>query len=216
MQTDDLARLLRQGIREGALLPGQALLQEELAKRFSVSRIPVRDALLTLAAEGLVKTRPGGGLAVSQLSAEEVEELYDLRIAIEPALAPHVVDNASPRTIASWKQMAADLRGIAATSSEWIEANYQFHLSVYAVTGREHSLRIIRSLLDRTFPYARLFMASIPDSVHAQDDHDEMLAAIEARDAEQLGAVLLAHLQTTQEAVAAFLRAQPPEMVPGR
>lgn len=206
MQVDELTSTLRQGIREGVLQPGQALLQEELAKRFNVSRIPVRDALLTLAAEGLVRNRPGGGLAVSQLEAHEVEELYDLRLMLEPALAEHVVHSASPRAIREWRALAQRLRGIDPAGPQWVEQNYRFHLAMYEAAGREHTLRLIRSLLDLTTPYSRLFISSLHQGDAVHDEHDAMVDAIEAGDVERLRTTIEAHLRATRESVAAFLR----------
>ncbi|WP_347557328.1 GntR family transcriptional regulator [Robbsia sp. KACC 23696] len=211
MQTEDLTELLREDIRSGILVPGQSLVQEELAKRFSVSRIPIREALMTLAADGIVIARQGGGHAVRKLRAEEVEELYDLRMSIEPGLSPYIVANASRKSIEKWRQMAQTLRGMDTNSRGWVTENYRFHLSIYACAEREHSLRLIRALLDLTMPYSRMFMAELgseqtpPDEVHVHDEHDEMVTLIEAGNAEALRQIITQHLSTTRRHVSNYL-----------
>src|SRR5437763_14723371 len=80
---DLIAETLRDEILRGAIPPGEALRQEELAERFGVSRLPVRDALLRLEAQGLVHVYPNRGAFVISLSADEVREVYEMRILLE-------------------------------------------------------------------------------------------------------------------------------------
>ncbi|MDR7541769.1 MAG: GntR family transcriptional regulator, partial [Armatimonadota bacterium] len=91
-----VADVLREAILRGILLAGQQLRQDEIARELGVSHIPVREALRQLEAEGLVRLRPYRGFEVSELSPEEVEELYEIRIPLEcQALRlafPHLTD----------------------------------------------------------------------------------------------------------------------------
>ena len=99
---DLIAASLREEILRGVIPPGQALRQEELAGRFSVSRLPVRDALLRLEAEGLVDVFPNRGAFVTTLSADEVREIYHLRILLEG----DAIETAVPRmTSADWRRI---------------------------------------------------------------------------------------------------------------
>src|SRR3569833_1070557 len=74
---------LRRLILQGELLPGERLVEDRLAERLGVSRNPVREAIRVLAAEGFVEVTPRRGAAVSRLSPEEAEELFDVRMALE-------------------------------------------------------------------------------------------------------------------------------------
>src|ERR687885_171179 len=80
---DLIADALREEIRRGRAEPGQALRQEEIATRFGVSRLPVRDALRRLETEGLVVVYPNRGAFVAEFSPDEVREIYDLPILLE-------------------------------------------------------------------------------------------------------------------------------------
>src|SRR3954470_16750413 len=88
---DLIAETLREEILRGVVAPGQALRQEELADRFGVSRLPVRDALLRLEAQGLVHVYPNRGAFVITLSADEVREIYEMRILLEGDLLERAV-----------------------------------------------------------------------------------------------------------------------------
>src|SRR6476619_3778037 len=99
---DLIADTLRDEILRGAVAPGQALRQEELADRFGVSRLPVRDALLRLEAQGLVHVYPNRGAFVISLSADEVREIFELRLLLEG----DIIERAVPRMTADdWRRI---------------------------------------------------------------------------------------------------------------
>src|SRR5215210_7340520 len=101
---DLIADSLREDILRGTIPAGQPLRQEELANRFGVSRLPVRDALLRLEAQGLVVVFPNRGAFVVSLSVDEVREIYDLRVLLEGDLVEHAV----PRMTADdWRRIDA-------------------------------------------------------------------------------------------------------------
>src|SRR6478752_7016094 len=101
---DLIAETLRDEILRGAIPPGAALRQEELAERFGVSRLPVRDALMRLETQGLVHVYPNRGAFVISLSAEEVREIYEMRLLLEG----DILERAVPRmTEEDWRQIDA-------------------------------------------------------------------------------------------------------------
>ena len=81
--TSSVARLLRQAILDGALPGGSVIRQEEVARKFGVSRVPIREALLKLEGEGLVETQPRRGVVVTMLSTDDFEEILEMRFALE-------------------------------------------------------------------------------------------------------------------------------------
>ncbi len=80
------AQLIRERILSGALAPGAPLNQKDLASALGMSRIPIRDALRTLASEGLIQMRAHATAVVSNLGVSDLRDLYELRLALEPAL----------------------------------------------------------------------------------------------------------------------------------
>ena len=108
-----IADQLRREIRRGEIPPGGLLVQDELARRFGVSRNPLREALAALSGEGLVELRAGRRAVVRELSPAELVELYDLRIRLEPVLAPWIIDAAAPRDVAALRTLARRRRAPA-------------------------------------------------------------------------------------------------------
>ena len=100
-QRPAIAEVLRESIRQGMLAPGQPLIQASIAEAMGVSRIPVREALHALAAEGLVTFGEDGGARVTALAPEEVDELWTLRALLESHMAPAIVRTATPADVAA-------------------------------------------------------------------------------------------------------------------
>ncbi len=193
MHSDEMVRILRQGIREGVLQPGQVLVQEELAKRFKVSRIPVREALRMLSAEGLLTSRPGGGASVVDLSAAEVAELWDLRLAIEPTLAFSIVENARPADLRHWEELINVMDTQEGQPDRWVKTNYDFHCDMYSIAKKPHTERILQSLFDFTVRYDNLYLREFKRYASLNEEHRDILGAIKRRDPQLLSQLIFSH-----------------------
>ena len=142
---DLIAESLRDEILGGAIPPGAPLRQEELAERFQVSRIPVRDALLRLEAQGLVHVYPNRGAFVVSLSGDEVREIYEMRVLLEGDL----LERAVPRMTADdWRRIDAAHADAMRTASgpEWVDGDWRFHRALYEPAGRARQLALIEQL----------------------------------------------------------------------
>ncbi len=185
LRPDQLANLLRRAVRERMLLPGQTLNQDELASRFGVSRIPLREALRTLAGEGLIVMRPGIGAVVTELRPDELDELLELRMALEPALLASVVGKVSAQQLAELRAHAIRLGDLAVEGDldSWCSEHYAFHRRLLELAGRRHSLRLVMQVINLMEPYARVDASLAPDGARSRCDHQALLDAIEAGDA---------------------------------
>ena len=140
-----IAAGLKQEIFAGALRPGADLRQAEIAERFGVSRIPVRDALGLLASEGLVVVTPNRGARVVQFTAEEVREIYDLRILLECDCLARAIEAMGPQDDA---RLEAALRrsNVDAETDAFSDGDWDFHRALYAPAGRLRQIGLIRDL----------------------------------------------------------------------
>ena len=206
MHANELAKELRQAIRQGELAPGSVLVQEQLAKRFNVSRFPVREALRTLVADGLADFRTGGGYVVKQLDALEVEEIYDLRLLIEPSLARYVIDNASPALIARWRQLVTAMARKDVGRGSWVELNYAFHKSMCEAAGRKNTMEILSLLFDRSLRYSAEYVSADDRMEEANRGHTMMIEAVVSRDEKSLRKLIVSQLSETKEKLVASLR----------
>lgn len=189
----EIADQLRRDIREGQLQPGEALIQLDLAERFKVSRNPIREALRILASEGLVDMRSGTRARVRKFGAEDLLELYELRMLIEASLVPHIVDGARRRDITALRELTGQMRE-QHEMDEWLRSNYLFHDTLYSLSGRRHSATLCRNLLSASQPYSYRNVASPGGREQADYEHEQMLVAIEAGDSPRLTQLFHDHL----------------------
>jgi len=172
-----VAEELRRRIVDGEFEAGFQLRQEALAVEFGVSRIPVREALVQLEAEGLVKIHPHRGAIVSALSPAEVEELFALRALLEPRLlkasAPHLTESDYGRLRGILREYSSELHAMHV--SRWGELNREFHLVLYQHAGQPRSLSIVANLLQECDRHTRLQLALTDGRARAEAEHDELL-----------------------------------------
>lgn len=174
---EQMAEALRRAIREKVIPPGSLLVQEDLARRFEVSRNPVREALRSLASEGLIEMTAGGRAAVRQLTLEDLQELYDLRIALEPTLAGPIVQEARSRDVTALRQQA-EAMAAPVEAAAWLRLNYDFHQGLYQLSGRPHAQRICGNLLSLTQPYSQENIEVRGGRDVANDEHRQMTEAL--------------------------------------
>jgi len=196
---EKIAALLGQAIREKVFAPGAPLIQEDLAQRFQVSRSPVREALRILAAEGVVTMPPGGaGATVRRLSLADLTELYDLRLILEPAIAPLLVEVVAANQVRELRQRAETMVSIDEVEP-WMRANFEFHLALYALSGRPHTEGVLRSLLSAVQPYSLENIERLGGRTQADNEHLEMVDAIENGDAPALAELIRTHLASARQ-----------------
>lgn len=191
MRPEEIATSLRRAVRERVFPPGQVLNQDDLARRFGVSRIPLREALRTLVGEGLILMKPGLGAVVTELQAEEVSELYGLRRQLEPPLAPHVVEHVRRRDVTELAGMVEAMGTLSQEQSEeWSNLNYRFHRRMYELSERKHTVRLVVQVLNLVEPYARVHAHVLGSRPRMQDQRAAVVDALDAADAGRVGALI--------------------------
>lgn len=207
-----IAERLRERIRHGGLRPGQHLVQEELAEHLGVSRIPLREAMHALAAEGLIKVLPQRGMVVAELDHAELAELFELRLKLEPGLAEEAVRGARRRDIEALRASAARMRELRAPerAEERAGENYRFHRGIYELAEQPLSLRFVDQLLHLVEPYSRQWVRSGSELERIDAEHDRMISALADADADALAAVITEHITGARDhLLASFGAAQP-------
>lgn len=191
--SDRIAETLRDAIVDGLLAAGEVLRQDDIAARFSVSKIPVREALKRLEAEGLVTFIRNRGAIVASLSTDEIVEYLDIRALLEARAAqlsaPHISDANLALARAS-----LDALGCAKNARQWGELNWQLHSALYADAKRPILLAEIRSLYDKVERYVRALLAMTPEMPKTQAEHQAILDAFARRDADAAAELTRAHV----------------------
>lgn len=201
---DTIAAAVRAEIVSGQTKPGTLLRQEDLAARFAMSRIPVRDALRLLEAEGLVTIATNRGAQVTQLSRDEVAEIYHLRILLECnclTMAIPRMGDADLDRIERIRQRAE----IDAATPEWNEGDWSFHDALYRPSGHHRQIEMIRSLRTTSDLYAVAHRALPRERKRWLADHRAIVAACRAKRTAEAVAALTAHLTAAQEFVLGYM-----------
>lgn len=194
-----VAAELRAAILAGEYSPGTRIRQEDVAGRYGASRVPVREALRRLEAEGLVTLVANTGAWVASLNLEECEEIYQMRERLEPLLLRYNVPLLSERTIGDLDRLVSAME-TSETVESFLGLDREFHLSCYsaAVTSTLGDTAI--RLWNRTQHYRRaftlMFRSEGDRSVHYE--HHLLISAIRRRDADEAERVLAAHIRRTR------------------
>ncbi len=200
---------LRQAILQHRFLPGERLNIGEIAGMLGVSLTPVRHAVQHLAAEGLIEIRPRHGTFVSSLSTEETAEAFDIRRALECLAAETAVSRISSEQVARLKQWLAVLRRTVHNDQDLRKheaANAEFHRILVEACGN----RRLVALYDALKVHAQIRRVHFTGSaglrlrlVAEQAEHEEILAALMARDRDRLAAAVARHVERAKSALIA-------------
>jgi len=191
---------IRQSILDGTYPAGTQLRQDALASAFQVSRIPVREALFQLEAEGFVRIAPHKGAIVSGLSIDEIHDVFELRLLLEPRL---LASSLPAMTKADFDKVA-ELGGAfeeaiaAADVGRWGVLNADFHLGLYARATQPRTLAIVAGLLQTSDRYTRVQLSGTGAMETAKKEHAELLGLCRAREIEKACQYLRSHIEAVR------------------
>ena len=200
-----VADAVRTRIIAGVLPAGTRIDQDALAAEFSISRMPVREALRQLGAEGFLTIVPHRGAIVTALSPDEIEEIYEIRAALEGVAAGHASQALTAGDLDALRRILASMR-TEDQIDRWVTLNDEFHNVINQASGRPRLLELIQRLREQSQPYIRLYVQRLHKSAQARKEHKAILDALIDRDAEQAEIAVRAHLISTGRAVAGYTR----------
>ena len=201
MSPEVIASRIALAIREKVIPPGAALVQEDLARRFDVSRSPVREALRILATEGVIEMTPGGGASVRTLDRAELDELYELRLMIEPTIAADIVRRITRGELTALEARVQEMEA-GEDVGRGMRANFEFHTRLYDAAGRPRTAEILRGLLAAVQPYSQENIDHLGGRGQADEEHRDMLTAIRDGDGDRLAELFRTHLMSAKNRVA--------------
>ncbi|NJO52036.1 MAG: GntR family transcriptional regulator [Leptolyngbyaceae cyanobacterium RM2_2_4] len=202
---DLIADALREAIVQGVFREGQSLRQDEIAAQFGVSRIPLREALRQLEAEGLVLLSPNRGATVAIMSPEEAQEICEIRVALE-SLALQL---AIPKLTEADLQKATEVlekTGLETDVGRWAKLNWEFHAVLYVAGDRPRLLSLIKTLHVNIDRYIRLQMVKMNYLEKSQHEHQQILEACRQEDSKTAVRLLKRHIETAGEQLVAYLQ----------
>ena len=203
---DRVYQEIRDAILNCEFQPGQELREQILAERYRVSRSPIRDSLLRLEQEKLVTVLPRQGYRVNPISMSDVEDIFGLRLLIEPACAAAVAraDAAALQTLDRFRGFTNDQR----TESEFVQYNRSFHRTIIELSN---NARMATIALDLDEQFQRLVLLTLPDfnDEHLRQssaEHDAIIDALQAHDADQAARLAYQHAARAHARISTAVR----------
>lgn len=210
---DALVRDIRDLVIDGTLAPGERVPERMLSERFGVSRTPLREAIKALASERILELLPHRGAWVTKITAEEIDELFQVMGALEALSGELAAANATEPDIAEVKALHYQmvLHFTRRELMDYFRLNQRIHEKILAIAGNGTLESIYRTLAFR-IRRAR-YIANISEArwASAVAEHEEILTALEARDGARLGQLLRRHLANTCETVRKAIAETPPD-----
>lgn len=199
-----VASELRSEILRGEITPGSRLSQQSTAERFGVSRIPVRDALQVLVGEGLVQPVSNATAVVTGMSIAELQELYELREAVEPLATQIAVPNVGRAEHITMRKQLQIMEEHADTRT-WLAANNAFHAAVYERADRPRMIELVERLRRLTDRYMYVHIEVIGQTEHLAAEHLGILAAVESGDSALAATLTREHLASSHDFILRYL-----------
>lgn len=199
--SEQLYAVLEQAIIEGTLRPGQRLHADDLAQHFGVSRIPLRETLRALDANGWIEIRPRHGAYVRERSLSELMELFEVRAMLEVQSVKLAAERRTDEQLAELRRLVAEgHQAVAEDDARRVgEVNAEFHQLVARCARNQVLADILRSLSQRVRWY--FSTVGVERTKHSMEEHERIVDALERRDADAAAALVRAHIEATRAAV---------------
>lgn len=188
---------LRSAILSGAHPAGTQLRQDALADAYGVSRIPVREALFQLEAEGLVRITPQKGAIVSELSVAEINDVFELRAILEPRLLRHSLPLFTPEDIERLDDIQSRFSTAVATRdvASFGILNAEFHMALYRHAELPRTQAVVAALLQTSDRYTRVQLSNAAAMAVAVAEHAELIRLCRAGDTAGAHTLLVHHIE---------------------
>lgn len=198
---------LRTWIATGRLQPGEQIVQDTLALELGVSRVPLREALKVLEAEGQVSYVAHRGYFVTELSLSDLLEVYRIREILEGEAVRRAVPLMTTEDVARLDESAADVRRAAQALDvpAMSTTNRRFHFALISACAMPRLIRILHVLWDSTEVYRSVYFTDDANKDRVLDEHDELVAAVKAGDVDAALEVLSRHRQNAIAALRPLL-----------
>lgn len=189
---------IKTGILEGKLISGEIYSELDLAKSFGISRTPVREAFLRLAAENLIIFHPRKGISVNYFSKEDIENIFELRQAIEEAAASKIVGNLSKDQIRSIqetiRQQEACIKDKDYDENLFLEFDRKFHVFFVEISGNRFMVQTYNNIRDYITIPAREALRKKGRAKEVLGEHKAIVDALSGGDAERTKGAMKIHL----------------------
>ncbi|HEV8695060.1 MAG TPA: GntR family transcriptional regulator [Lysobacter sp.] len=204
---DQAFEVIRERILSAKIPPLAPIRQDALAEELGISKIPLREALAKLEQHGLLHSLPNRGFFVPPLTTTEAEEVFALRLKIEPEAAARASLDADDSQREAAKAALAALENVSSTDPrDTVLLNRAFHLALVRPGGRQVTTQLVERLHVLAERYVHKHLEPAGRNARAHREHRALLKAWLARDVDRIGVLLSQHIATTLDDLRAQLR----------
>lgn len=212
--SDDIVDALREAISKGQFKDGEELNQVSIARSFGVSRVPVREALRQLQAEGLVSSQAHMRTVVTGLSLDRVLEVLDLRALLEAHLLERAASRLTTEDLDELRQRCEVMEGVEEHQA-WLRLNKEFHELLYSHADADLTRELSRQLAVRVERYLHMRRdTGVQRTVEANAEHRRIVEALADQDPPRARRELEAHIRHTRDRVILLFESQPDPAAP--
>jgi len=206
--TDKAHKQIKEWVVRYHLKPGARLHVSDLAHALKMSQTPVREALSMLEKEHLINREPQKGYRVGTLSMQEIEDLYDLRIALEVLAVRQAAKRMSASTRRRLSSILTEFGRLLKTAQKQriLERGQDFHVVVLEASGNRPLAEIGRAILDRIWVIQNINLLTTDHLSDAHPQHLQILEALERGDAKKAASLMEKHLTQAKEFVLSRLK----------
>jgi len=206
--TEQIYATMLEEILSASLRPGDLVLEADLARRYGVSKTPVREALQKLSDLGWIVTIPRRGYLVRPLRLHDIKEVFELRLLLEPGLFAHAARGGDPAHFKKLRALVDRTAGEELPDDSPSAAGREFHLAAIRMADNDRALTTVTTLLDevRRLHHVMPEVRTHPETEDVADDHRAILSAMEARDADAVRELVRDHIQDSADRVMSAFR----------
>jgi DNA-binding GntR family transcriptional regulator len=194
---------LREQLLNGERAPSEHLIEAKIAKEIGTSRTPVREALHSLELEGLIESIPRVGYVVKPISEQEVEEICEIRMAIEGIAVRWAMEKAHDKLVEELRKniSIAEEKLSAGNAKAFVDLDARFHEIIARHSGSQRLLELAQTLRRHMLRYRIQSIYSVDNVLRAIEGHKEILQAIEKSDLEEVNKAIRNHMEQVKKDV---------------
>ncbi len=215
--SEQIRTALEAAIRDGTLLPGDAVDEAEWASRHGVSRTPVREALIQLQAQGWVSSLPRGGMVVAKMDLRQLLALWELLAELEGVAARLACQRMTPEELAQLQACHQGSEAVmqAEVLSGWQDDNLRFHEIIYGATRNPYLRQEVLRIRARTGFYRRHAFGALGRVKASFDQHAEIVRAFEQADPQAAVNAMIGHMRPDRDgsSITDFVAKLPPQLL---
>ena len=200
---DVVFNTLRQAILKGELKPGERLMEIQLAKKLGVSRTPVREAIRKLELEGLVLMIPRKGAEVAEITAQDLEDVLEVRGALEELAVKDACEHITDEQLVELQKAAEEFKRCLREEDiiACVHADIRFHEIIYGATNNRRLLQILNNLREQMYRYRMEYLKDKDMHQTLLDEHEAIRMALKSHDKEKAGEAIRIHIENQKDSI---------------